>query len=223
MFFSLPSWAVALIVFAVIGAATAAGYATGHYLREHQATLREPFGVLQAALLVGVVGLILAFGLSLAVGRYEARRAALVTEANAIGTTYLRGQLLAEPVAQQVARAAPPLHRPRAAGLQGGAGQRRHATHDSGRRTSSNDAFGASPGRPRMPHRSTLRRGSTSRPSTRRSTPRRHASRRSTTVFRRSARARGIRRLPRRVGLLALHISILGPRPGRDMLAARRS
>jgi hypothetical protein len=96
MFFSLPSWAVALIVLAVIGAATAAGYATGRYLREHQATLREPFGVLQGALL-GVVGLILAFGLTLAVGRYEDRRATAVSEANAIGTTYLRAQLIAEP------------------------------------------------------------------------------------------------------------------------------
>jgi hypothetical protein len=53
--------------------------------------------VLQGALL-GVVGLLLAFGLSLALGRYEDRRAALVTEANAIGTSYLRSQLLAEPV-----------------------------------------------------------------------------------------------------------------------------
>jgi hypothetical protein len=97
MFFSLPSWVVALIVFAVVGATTVAGYAAGRYLREHQATLREPFGVLQAALL-GVVGLILAFGLTLAVGRYEDRRAASVNEANAIGTTYLRAQLLAEPV-----------------------------------------------------------------------------------------------------------------------------
>jgi hypothetical protein len=96
VFFSLPSWAAALLVLAVVGAATAAGYATGRYLREHQATLREPFGVLQGALL-GVVGLILAFGLSLAVGRYEDRRAATVTEANAIGTTYLRAQLIAEP------------------------------------------------------------------------------------------------------------------------------
>ena len=68
----------------------------GRYLREHQETLREPFGVLQAALL-GLVGLILAFGLSLAVGRYEDRRAATVDEANAIGTTYLRSQLIAEP------------------------------------------------------------------------------------------------------------------------------
>jgi hypothetical protein len=97
MFFSLPTWALALIVFAIIGAATAAGYLTGRYLREHEARLREPFGVLQGALL-GVVGLLLAFGLSLALGRYEDRRAAMVTEANAIGTSYLRSQLLAEPV-----------------------------------------------------------------------------------------------------------------------------
>ena len=44
-----------------------------------------------------MVALILAFGLTLAVGRYEDRRAAVVADANAIGTTYLRAQLLAEP------------------------------------------------------------------------------------------------------------------------------
>lgn len=100
MFFRLSSWELALIILAVIGAASFAGYATGRYLREHSDTLREPFGVLQGALL-GVVGLILAFGLSLAVGRYEARRAATVTEANAIGTTYLRAQLIGEPARRQ--------------------------------------------------------------------------------------------------------------------------
>ena len=52
---------------------------------------------MQAALL-GLVGLLLAFGLSLAVSRYEDRRANVVNEANAIGTTYLRAQTLAEPV-----------------------------------------------------------------------------------------------------------------------------
>jgi len=72
------------------------GAGLGRYLRRHTDVLREPIGVLQAALL-GLVGLILAFGLSLAVGRYEARRAAVVAEANAIGTTYLRAQLIAEP------------------------------------------------------------------------------------------------------------------------------
>jgi len=96
VFFRLSSWELGLIVLAVIGTATLAGFAAGRYLRKHSATLREPFGVLQAALL-GVVGLILAFGLTLAVERYEDRRAATVTEANAIGTTYLRAQLIAEP------------------------------------------------------------------------------------------------------------------------------
>ena len=96
MFFTLSSWAVALVVFAIAAGFTIAGYATGGYLREHHESLREPFGVLQGALL-GVVALILAFGLTLAVGRYEDRRAATVSEANAIGTTYLRAQLVAEP------------------------------------------------------------------------------------------------------------------------------
>jgi hypothetical protein len=45
-----------------------------------------------------MVGLILAFGLSLAVGRYETRRTTVVDEANAIGTTYLRAQTLEEPM-----------------------------------------------------------------------------------------------------------------------------
>ena len=96
MFFSLPTWVVGLLVFALVVGACIVGALVGRYLRRHTDALREPIGVLQAALL-GLVGLILAFGLSLAVGRYEARRAAVVAEANAIGTTYLRAQLLAEP------------------------------------------------------------------------------------------------------------------------------
>src|SRR3954463_584518 len=95
-FFSLSSWQLALVILAAVGTAVLAGHLGGRYLRQHSGTLREPFGVLQGALL-GVVGLILAFGLSLAVGRYEDRRAATVAEANAIGTTYLRAQLIAEP------------------------------------------------------------------------------------------------------------------------------
>src|SRR5580765_787691 len=94
-FFSLPSWALALILFAIVGSACVLGALLGRRMRGHEA-VREPFSALQAALL-GVVGLILAFGLSLALGRYEDRRAAVVSDANAIGTTYLRAQLIAEP------------------------------------------------------------------------------------------------------------------------------
>jgi ABC-type multidrug transport system fused ATPase/permease subunit len=96
VFFSLRTWELALIIFAVVALVANAGVLLGRRLREHHETLREPFGAVQGALL-GVVGLILAFGLTLAVGRYEDRRAAVVADANAIGTTYLRAQLLAEP------------------------------------------------------------------------------------------------------------------------------
>ena len=97
MFFRLSSWELGLILFAVVFGTTGLGLGLGHYLRHRSEHLREPLGVLQAALL-GLVGLVLAFGLALAVGRYESRRAAVVDDANAIGTTYLRAQTLAEPV-----------------------------------------------------------------------------------------------------------------------------
>jgi hypothetical protein len=100
LFFSLSDWTLALVIIAVIAIVTAAGVVVGRYLREKSQELREPLGALQGALL-GVVALILAFGLTLAVGRYEDRRAAVVAETNAIGTTYLRAQLLDEPVRDQ--------------------------------------------------------------------------------------------------------------------------
>ena len=76
--------------------ATALGAFVGHRMRHLSESLSESFGVMQGAML-GVVGLILAFGLSLALSRYEDRRAAIVDETNAIGTTYLRAQTLDEP------------------------------------------------------------------------------------------------------------------------------
>jgi hypothetical protein len=95
-FFQLNSTVLALVIFGIVLAGTALGVFIGHRVRHLSDTLTEPFGVLQAAML-GVVGLILAFGLSLAVTRYENRRSAIVDEANAIGTTFLRAQTLNEP------------------------------------------------------------------------------------------------------------------------------
>ena len=96
MFFSLSSWELGLLVFAVVGGACALGVLAGRYVRAHREHYREPIGALQGALL-GVVGLILAFGLTLAVGRYQDRRADVVNDANTIGTAYLRAQTIAEP------------------------------------------------------------------------------------------------------------------------------
>jgi hypothetical protein len=97
MFFSLNSWELALLLVAILFGAVVLGLLGGRALSHHKETLREPFGVVQAALLT-LVGLLLAFTLAMAVSRYEARRAAVVDDSNAIGTAYLRAQTLHEPM-----------------------------------------------------------------------------------------------------------------------------
>ena len=97
LFFSLSDWLLIVVLFAIIFGATIAGLMAGRRLHHRSDKLREPMATMQAAVL-GFMALILAFGLSLAVGRYQDRRASVVEEANAIGTTYLRAQTLAEPV-----------------------------------------------------------------------------------------------------------------------------
>jgi hypothetical protein len=97
VFFRLSTWELWLIIAAVVMGFLAVGYLAGRYLRMQAETLREPVGIVQGAFFA-LVGLILAFGLTLAIGRYDTRRAAVVDDANAIGTTYLRAQTLAEPV-----------------------------------------------------------------------------------------------------------------------------
>ena len=94
--FQLSTPALIVGLFAVIIGATVIGHLLGRSMRDRSEGLREPFGAIQSAML-GFMALVMAFGLSLAVGRYESRRAAVVTEANALGTAYLRAQTLAEP------------------------------------------------------------------------------------------------------------------------------
>src|SRR3954454_14680729 len=96
MLTSLSSLELALVVIAILFGATGVGIWIGRTLSRRKSGLKEPLGIMQGAL-VGLVALLLAFGLTMAVGRYEARRSALVLEANAIGTTYLRAQTFSEP------------------------------------------------------------------------------------------------------------------------------
>ncbi|HUD29026.1 MAG TPA: hypothetical protein VMQ93_09160 [Novosphingobium sp.] len=51
---------------------------------------------------LGLLALLLGFTFALAVDRYDSRRALVLEEANAIGTTYLRAQLLDEPYRSQL-------------------------------------------------------------------------------------------------------------------------
>ncbi len=94
--FRMSTLGVAAVLVLLVGGAAAVGTIIGRWLRGRPETVHQPVGVVQGALL-GLVGPVPAFGLTMAVGRYDNRRAIVVQEANDIGTTYLRAQLLAEP------------------------------------------------------------------------------------------------------------------------------
>ena len=166
MFFRLSTLELGLIIFGIVLGTTLLGAFVGSRLRAHAETLREPFGVVQAALL-GLVALVLAFGLTMAVGRYDQRRAAVVDDANAIGTTYLRAQTLHEPIRSEsldlLVRYTDAEH-PRSRGRFRGA---RAAPRRSRTAGGCSGSSGGSPARPSPTRRRTARHGSTSRPSTR--------------------------------------------------------
>ena len=97
--YALPSAAIAVILFALIVACNEAGVRAGQYF---QARTDDDIKVQTTAIqagLIGLLALILAFSFNLALGRYDARAKAEMTEANAIGTAMLRTQLLPRPYA----------------------------------------------------------------------------------------------------------------------------
>ena len=94
--------AVLLIVTGLLLALAEFGYHTGLAARRRNADAAEGLsGAAQGAVL-GLLGLLLGFSFALAVGRYDARRALAVEEANAIGTTWLRADFLPEHHARAV-------------------------------------------------------------------------------------------------------------------------
>lgn len=77
------------------------GFRLGDRIAESASdSARAQVNTIQASLL-GVLALLLGFTFSLALQRYDARSAAVVTESNAIGTAILRADLLPEPYRDQ--------------------------------------------------------------------------------------------------------------------------
>jgi len=84
---------VFLVSFIAMGLATQAGFALSKWHRGKPEELHDTFGVLQAAALT-LLGLIIAFTFSMAVSRYDQRKNYEEVEANAIGTEYVRIDML---------------------------------------------------------------------------------------------------------------------------------
>ena len=84
---------VFLISLAALSIAAWIGTTRFGRLRAEVTTMREEFGIIQGATLT-LLGLIVGFTFSMALSRYEQRKNYEEEEANAIGTEYLRAELL---------------------------------------------------------------------------------------------------------------------------------
>lgn len=90
----LPLWALLVVIVLVVLLAIEGGYRLG-MSRPQEEEKDTPVGEMVAATL-GLLAFLLAFTFGLAASRYDTRRQLLLDEANAIGTTYLRSQMLPE-------------------------------------------------------------------------------------------------------------------------------
>jgi hypothetical protein len=101
-----PIWQIGLVLFACL---TLGGVA-GRYLRQRsdRRHLPEKSESDESSLLIssvlGLMALLIAFTFAISVDRFDTRRANVLNEANSIGTTYLRAQLLDPPHRERLSR-----------------------------------------------------------------------------------------------------------------------
>jgi protein-S-isoprenylcysteine O-methyltransferase Ste14 len=95
---NLAALLLAIVILGAFVAIEAAGHRLGQRTRTRRTTPAADgqFATIQAALL-GLLGLLLGFGFSGGMTRFTERRQTVVQEANAIGTAFLRADLLEEP------------------------------------------------------------------------------------------------------------------------------
>jgi hypothetical protein len=94
-FYGMPGWLVALFFLGLMVAASEIGYRMG--LRSRAAEKTQVLVPIITASILGLLGLLLGFTMSMSVTRYDARRRLVLEEANAIKTAYLRIQVVAPP------------------------------------------------------------------------------------------------------------------------------
>lgn len=91
-----PLWLLHLTVALLLGAAIEAGFRYGVARHAHNPEEREQPVFAVVASILGLLALMLSFTFHFAATKFEGRRQAVVAEANAIGTTYLRSRMLPE-------------------------------------------------------------------------------------------------------------------------------
>jgi hypothetical protein len=91
----VPLWALLVGIMAVVLLSVEGGYRIGQLRARREHEMETPIGEMVTATL-GLLAFILAFTFGLAASRFDAKRQLLVDEANALGTTYLRAEMLPE-------------------------------------------------------------------------------------------------------------------------------
>jgi len=94
----LPMWAVFLVTLALVLIAAEIGYRTGIWLQRRDAsTGKTPITGAMVGGLLGLMAFLLAFSIGIVINQHNSRREMVVTEANAVGTAYLRVGFLDDP------------------------------------------------------------------------------------------------------------------------------
>ncbi|HET9831794.1 MAG TPA: hypothetical protein VFP91_08795 [Vicinamibacterales bacterium] len=97
VFYTINEAVLAVGLFLLLLAATEAGFHLGRRAKSKvDEKTKSQIPVIQGSVL-GVLGLLLGFTISMAVSRFETRKQLVLEEANAISTSYLRAALLPEP------------------------------------------------------------------------------------------------------------------------------
>jgi protein-S-isoprenylcysteine O-methyltransferase Ste14 len=93
-----PLWVIGLVIFGgLIGAALIAGVLRRRRQARKISNAEQGEESITVSAVTGLLALLIAFTFSIALERFDTRRTNVLREANAIGTTYLRAQLLDEP------------------------------------------------------------------------------------------------------------------------------
>lgn len=99
----IPLWFFFLVVIVLSIMTVEFGYRYGRWRLARKSKEQETPVAAMVASILGLLAFMLAFTFSMAATRFDARRQVVLEEANSIGTTYLRSQLLPEPQRTEIA------------------------------------------------------------------------------------------------------------------------
>lgn len=103
--YQLPTWLTCVLFVVVLLAALEGGYRRGLRRRDLWKDADAGGGQVVLTSMFALLGLLLAFTYAFTVSRHEGRKHAVITEANALGTAFLRAGLVAEPGRSELKKA----------------------------------------------------------------------------------------------------------------------